>query len=54
MPENPRLTAKEAEKILLQNGFTIDRQKGSHKIYVKNAHRMVLRTALGEFYTPKS
>ena len=35
MPEYPRLTAKEAEKLLLQNGFIIGRQKGSHRIYIK-------------------
>ena len=35
MPELPRLNAKEAERTLLQNGFIIDRQKGSHRIYVK-------------------
>lgn len=33
MPELPRMTAKEAEKLLLQNDFSIDRQKGSHRIY---------------------
>lgn len=27
MPEYPILTSKEAEKILLDNGFIIDRQK---------------------------
>lgn len=53
MPENPRLTAKEAEKILLQNGFAIDRQKGSHKIYIKNAHRMVLPHHAGRVLHPK-
>ncbi|MGL2504033.1 type II toxin-antitoxin system HicA family toxin [Helicobacter pylori] len=36
MPELPRLTAKEAEKLLLQNGFIFSRQKGSHRIYVKD------------------
>ena len=41
MPEY-RMTAKEAEKLLLQNGFIIDRQKGSHKIYVKGSLRQVL------------
>ena len=42
MPEYPRLTAKEAEKLLLRNGFILDRQKGSHRIYIKNMHMMVL------------
>jgi predicted RNA binding protein YcfA (HicA-like mRNA interferase family) len=35
MPEYPRLTVKEAEKFLLRNGFVLDRQKGSHRIYIK-------------------
>ncbi len=39
MPELPRMTAKEAERILLQNGFLIDRQKGSHRIYKKDSYR---------------
>jgi len=26
MPEFPRMTAEEAERLLLQNGFLIDRQ----------------------------
>ncbi|GAA7459215.1 hypothetical protein ID1052_07020 [Helicobacter pylori] len=42
MPELPRLTAKEAEKLLLQNGFILSRQKGSHRIYVKDKIRQVL------------
>lgn len=53
MPEFPRLSAKEAEKLLLQNGFIIDRQKGSHKIYLKNAHRMVLPHHAGKILHPK-
>ncbi|EDP6017977.1 addiction module toxin, HicA family, partial [Campylobacter jejuni] len=42
MPELPRMTAKEAEKLLLQNDFSIDRQKGSHRIYKKGLYRMVI------------
>lgn len=53
MPEYPRLTAKEAEKILLQNGFIIDRQKGSHKIYIKENIRMVLPHHSGKILHPK-
>ncbi|WP_367280758.1 type II toxin-antitoxin system HicA family toxin [uncultured Fibrobacter sp.] len=29
------MTAKQVEKKLLENGFTLDRVHGSHKIYVK-------------------
>ncbi len=53
MPEYPRLTAKEAEKILLQNDFTLDRQKGSHRIYVKDNIRMVLPHHSGKILHPK-
>ncbi|WP_104686310.1 type II toxin-antitoxin system HicA family toxin [Helicobacter felis] len=42
MPELPRLTAKEAEKLLLTNGFIFSRQKGSHRIYTKGKIRQVL------------
>ncbi|EKV57953.1 type II toxin-antitoxin system HicA family toxin [Brachyspira hampsonii] len=38
----PKLNAKEAEKILYDNGFILDRQKGSHRIYKKNNKRMVI------------
>lgn len=30
------MTARELEKILLNNGFILDRKSGSHKIYVKD------------------
>ena len=53
MPEFPRMTAKEAEKLLLQNGFLIDRQKGSHRIYKKKFHRMVIPHHSGEILHPK-
>lgn len=55
MPEFPRMTAKEAERFLLQNGFVIDRQKGSHRIYKKGLYRMGLfLTIVERFCTPKS
>ncbi|NHB17012.1 type II toxin-antitoxin system HicA family toxin [Helicobacter pylori] len=53
MPELPRLTAKEAEKLLLQNGFVFSRQKGSHRIYVKYKIRQVLPFHSGEILHPK-
>jgi len=48
-----RLTAKEAEKILLNNGFLLDRQKGSHRIYIKNVHRIVIPHHSGKTLHPK-
>ncbi|ARJ57150.1 type II toxin-antitoxin system HicA family toxin [Campylobacter cuniculorum] len=53
MPELPRITAKEAEKLLLQNGFLLERQKGSHRIYKKYSHRMVIPHHSGEILHPK-
>ncbi|MCR6580374.1 type II toxin-antitoxin system HicA family toxin [Campylobacter insulaenigrae] len=53
MAELPRMTAKEAEKLLLQNGFLIDRQKGSHRIYKKYSSRMVIPHHSGEILHPK-
>lgn len=53
MPEYPKLTAKEAEKLLLRNGFVLDRQKGSHRIYIKKIYRMVLPIHAGEILHPK-
>lgn len=53
MPEYPRLTSKEAEKILLRSGFILDRQKGSYRIYVKKIYRMVLPNHAGEILHPK-
>ncbi|WP_367172152.1 type II toxin-antitoxin system HicA family toxin [Brachyspira intermedia] len=31
----PKLNAKEAEKLLFDNGFILDREKGSHRILKK-------------------
>jgi len=49
----PKLTAKEAEKLLFQSGFTLDRQKGSHRIYKKDTSRMVIPYHVGETLHPK-
>ena len=54
MSDKPqRLTAKEAEKFLLENGFLLSRQKGSHRIYRKGKHRMVLPFHSGKILHPK-
>ncbi|MBW2569886.1 MAG: type II toxin-antitoxin system HicA family toxin [Deltaproteobacteria bacterium] len=54
MPEAlPKLTAKEAEKYLLRAGFKLSRQKGSHRIYRKGSHRMVLPWHQGKILHPK-
>jgi len=42
MPKLPRLTAAEAEALLLKSGFVWLRSKGSHRIYAKGARRVVV------------
>ena len=42
MPRLPRLTATEAEAVLLKAGFVWLRSKGSHRIYVKGGRRVVV------------
>jgi len=54
MPDKQqRLTAKEAEKILSKSGFTLLRQKGSHRIYGKGPKRIVLPHHSGQMLHPK-
>ncbi len=40
MPKQPRLTASEAEQLLLQAGFDMIRSKGSHRVYRKGDVRV--------------
>lgn len=42
MAKQPRLTAPEAERLLLQAGFSLLRTKGSHYIYGKGTSRIVV------------
>jgi predicted RNA binding protein YcfA (HicA-like mRNA interferase family) len=42
LPKLPRLTAKEAEKLLLEAEFSCIRSTGSHRIYRKNETRVVI------------
>jgi predicted RNA binding protein YcfA (HicA-like mRNA interferase family) len=42
MPKVPRLTAAEAEAMLLRAGFVWLRSKGSHRIYAKGGRRVVV------------
>jgi predicted RNA binding protein YcfA (HicA-like mRNA interferase family) len=42
MPKAPRLTAPEAEGMLLKAGFVWLRSKGSHRIYLKGGRRIVV------------
>lgn len=49
----PKLNSKEAEKLLFDNGFIVDRQKGSHRIYKKDNKRMVIPHHSGKILHPK-
>ena len=53
MPKLPRLTAKEAEKLLLDAGFMQIRSQGSHRIYLKDNIRVVIPFHLGKILHPK-
>ncbi|TXJ48185.1 type II toxin-antitoxin system HicA family toxin [Brachyspira aalborgi] len=49
----PKLNSKEAEKLLFENGFILDRQRGSHRIYKKDNKRMVIPYHSGKILHPK-
>jgi len=53
LPKQPRLTASEAEKLLLKAGFRLIRSKGSHRIYFKNNVRMVIPFHARQILHPK-
>lgn len=42
MPKLPRLTAEEAEALLLKAGFGWLRSKESHRIYARSGRRVVV------------
>ena len=54
MPKLPRLTAKEAEKLLLNAGFIEIRSKGSHRIYFRENVRVVIPFHSGKILHPKT
>lgn len=53
MPKLPRLTAREAESLLLRAGFQWVRSGGGHRIYVKEAVRVVIPFHAGKILHPK-
>lgn len=53
MAKYPRLTAEEAESILLRNGFELIRSRGSHRIYIKSKIRVVIPFHSKEILHPK-
>ena len=54
MPKLPRLTAAEAEAMLLRAGFGWLRSKGSHRIYQKGGRRVVVPFHAGVTLHPKT
>jgi predicted RNA binding protein YcfA (HicA-like mRNA interferase family) len=53
LPKLPRLTAKEAEKLILEAGFIQIRSKGSHRIYRRENVRVVIPFHSGKVLHPK-
>lgn len=54
MPKAPRLTAIEAEAMLLRAGFKWLRSKGSHRIYQAGSRRIVVPFHAGVTLHPKT
>jgi predicted RNA binding protein YcfA (HicA-like mRNA interferase family) len=54
LPKLPRITAKEAEKLLLNAGFIEIRSKGSHRIYSRENVRVVIPFHSGKILHPKT
>ena len=53
MAKLPRLTAQEAERLLLKAGFEMVRSKGSHRIYMKGNRRVIVPFHAGRILHPK-
>ncbi|MGF1603423.1 MAG: type II toxin-antitoxin system HicA family toxin [Thermosynechococcaceae cyanobacterium] len=53
MPKSPRLTAAEAERLVLKAGFQLLRSEGSHRIYGKDRLRVVIPFHSGKTLHPK-
>ena len=53
LPRLPRLTARDAEKLLFDAGFDRIRSKGSHRIYQKDSTRVVVPFHSGKILHPK-
>lgn len=53
MPKLPRLTAADAEAMLLKAGFAWLRSKGSYRLYAKGERRVVVPFHSGAMLHPK-
>jgi predicted RNA binding protein YcfA (HicA-like mRNA interferase family) len=53
LPKLPRLSAAEAENMLLQAGFRLERSKAIHRIYMKEKQRIIIPFHTGKILHPK-
>jgi len=53
MAKLPRLTAAEAERRLFAADYVLMRSKGSHRIYFRGGHRVVVPFHRGKILHPK-
>ena len=53
LPKLLRITASEAEAMLLKAGFEMIRSKGSHRIYMKGETRIIVPFHAGKTLHPK-
>jgi len=53
LDKTPRITASQAEEILLKAGFKLIRSKGGHRIYKKANTRIVIPYHSGKILHPK-
>lgn len=53
MPKQARMTASEAERMLLKAGFELIRSRGSHRIYQKENKRVVVPFHSNKLLHPK-
>ncbi|GBC61397.1 addiction module toxin, HicA family [Desulfonema ishimotonii] len=53
LPKLPRLTASEAEAMLLKAGFEMIRAKGSQRIYMRINRRIIIPFHAGKTLHPK-
>jgi predicted RNA binding protein YcfA (HicA-like mRNA interferase family) len=54
LPKSPRLTAADAERLLLCSGFSLLRARGSHRIYGRGQVRIVVPHHAGRILHPKT
>ena len=53
MPRLPRITALQAERMLLKNGFRFISSRGNHRLYMKGKQRIVVPFHAGRTLHPK-